>query len=205
MLSKEEYRKNLIRTFDSVRVNNKGEENCAGVTCYDCPFFEKICNMGGIIRRLPPECVENIGRFVIHPYETIKIVENWVKEHSVMTNTMKFEEIFGIQPSEISSCDDFWNKEYAEKKQKVDQQIDTGSKQECHEMHKRYGKGMAKEVKGFSSAYPSICDLKIVLNIDGTWLTIHDNLDTVVTIKLSDLNDIIHGEVANNEESEDKK
>lgn len=190
MLSKEEYQKNLRRMFDSLRTEHKGEDNCAGVKCAECPFKEVSCSLGA-------------SNFYL--FETMEIVENWVKEHPVMTNTMKFEEIFGVQPSEISSCDDFWNSPYREQESKADRQIDTGNELECHEIHKRYGKGMAKEVKGFSSAYPSICDLKIVLNIDGTWLTIHDNLDTVVTIKLSDLNDIINCEVLNNKESEDKK
>lgn len=132
------YKENVIRMFDSIRSEHKGEENCAGVACYDCPFFEKICNMGGIIRRHPHECVENIGRFVIHPYETIEIVENWVKEHPVVTNAMKFEEVFNI-PSDIEltcinmdkNCvkcvyyndgecpvNNWWNSPYKEKKGK---------------------------------------------------------------------------------------
>lgn len=183
MMTRNEYEKNLMRMFDSLRTSHKGEESCTGIKCADCPFNEFACSLG-------------LSKFNV--FDTIEIVENWTKEHPVMTNAMKFEEIFGTKPSEISSCDDFWNKEYKGKKPKTDQQIDTRSEQECHEIHKRYGKGMVKEVKGFSSAYPSMCDLKIVINIDGTWLTIHDNLNTVVTIKLSDLNDIIKCEILNN-------
>jgi hypothetical protein len=48
-----------------------------------------------------------------------------------------------------------------------------------------------KEIKGFSSAYPNICDLKLLPNIDGTWITIQDNIGTSMTIKLSDLSDFI--------------
>lgn len=48
-----------------------------------------------------------------------------------------------------------------------------------------------KKVKGFSSAYPNICDLKLLPNIDGTWVTIQDNIGTSMTIKLSDLSEFI--------------
>lgn len=50
-----------------------------------------------------------------------------------------------------------------------------------------------KEIKGFSSAYPNICDLKLLPNRDGTWLTIQDNVGTSLTIKLSDLSAIKGG------------
>lgn len=46
-----------------------------------------------------------------------------------------------------------------------------------------------KEVKGFSSAYPYVCNLKLLLNIDSTWITIKDDVGTSATIKLSDLSD----------------
>ena len=48
-----------------------------------------------------------------------------------------------------------------------------------------------KKIKGFSSAYPNMCDLKLLPNIDGTWITIQDNVGTSMTIKLSDLSDFI--------------
>lgn len=48
-----------------------------------------------------------------------------------------------------------------------------------------------KMIKGFSSAYLAVCDLKILSNIDGTWVTIQDNVGTSMTIKLSDLSDLI--------------
>lgn len=190
MLSKEEYQKNLIRMFDSLRTEHKGEKNCDGVKCSNCYFGAKICTTA----------TREDALFNIH--EAIEVIERWCKEHPVMTNAMKFKEIFGIQPSEISSCNDFWNEEYNE------QEPNVGSDQErfeCHEIHKHYGKGMIKEVQGFSSVYPSMCNLKLVPNIDGTWLTIRDNADTSITIKLSDLDDITHSEVSNNKERGDKE
>ena len=48
-----------------------------------------------------------------------------------------------------------------------------------------------KEIKGFSSMYPYICNLKLLPNIDGTWITIQDDVGTSMTVKLSDLSDFI--------------
>lgn len=51
-----------------------------------------------------------------------------------------------------------------------------------------------KKVRGFSSTYPSLCNLKLFQNIDGTWLTAQDDIGVSITIKLSDLNDYVHCE-----------
>lgn len=59
-----------------------------------------------------------------------------------------------------------------------------------------------KKVKGFSSAYPNVCNLKFLPNIDGTWITIQDDAGTSMTIKLSDLElaiSIIKAERSNKE------
>lgn len=48
-----------------------------------------------------------------------------------------------------------------------------------------------KKVKGYSSAYPLICNLKLLPNIYGDWITIQDDVGTSMTIKLSDLSDFI--------------
>lgn len=52
-----------------------------------------------------------------------------------------------------------------------------------------------KKIKGFSSAYPNMCDLKLLPNIDGTWITIQDDVGTSMTVKLSDLSDFIKADV----------
>lgn len=44
-----------------------------------------------------------------------------------------------------------------------------------------------RKVKGFSSAYPNVCNLKIFPNSDKTWITIRDDVGTSITINLSDL------------------
>ena len=54
------------------------------------------------------------------------------------------------------------------------------------------GNAEVKNIKGFSSAYPNMCDLKLLPNADGTWITIQDAVGTSMTIKLSDLSDYIY-------------
>lgn len=51
-----------------------------------------------------------------------------------------------------------------------------------------------KKVRGFSTTYPSLCNLKLFQNIDGTWLTAQDDIGVSITIKMSDLNDFVHCE-----------
>lgn len=48
-----------------------------------------------------------------------------------------------------------------------------------------------KNIKGFSSAYPNMCDLKLLSNADGNWITIKDDTGIFITIKPSDLSDFI--------------
>ena len=38
MMTEEEYKKELIRMFDSLRKDHKGVEGCDGVLCSDCLF-----------------------------------------------------------------------------------------------------------------------------------------------------------------------
>ena len=120
MITKEEYQRNLIRMFDSIRRTHKGEETCKGVECNNCPFYEEVCSTEGIEGAL------------FHSYEVIEIVEQWAKEHPIVTNAMKFKEVFGKEIrkdscvnlgvkcrdcdySEDGECDvrnRFWNAEY---------------------------------------------------------------------------------------------
>lgn len=121
MLSKEEYKKNLIRMFDSIRDEFKGEENCAGVGCGSCPFYEEVCS---------------IGQVKFHVYEAIEVVEKWAKENPIKTNADKFKEMFGVdapmnrciqndvfcadceyyelgsEPTGCKANERFWNAEY---------------------------------------------------------------------------------------------
>lgn len=81
MLSKEEYKRNLVRLWDSLRGDDKGDESCTGIRCIDCPFDGKTCNIGAPNFRA---------------YEALEIVEKWAKEHPIVTNAEKFKEVFGV-------------------------------------------------------------------------------------------------------------
>ena len=102
IMTKKNFEQNLIRIWDSLRTEYEGSRTCAGVNCHDCPL-NILCN-------------PDIGAVIIDAYRYIEIVENWVKEHPVMTE------------------------EYKQQEPKVDQQIDTEIEQVCHELHKRYVK-----------------------------------------------------------------
>lgn len=89
MMTKEEYKENIIRMWDSLRSRYKGENCCAGIICIDCPFNEKVCSDGTAIR---------------NAYEAIDLVENWAKENPIKTNADKFREVFGKEVDKDSSC-----------------------------------------------------------------------------------------------------
>jgi hypothetical protein len=122
MITKEEYKKTVIRMWDSVRTEYKGFSECAGVTCRDCPIAS-LCGK------------------VINYYDVIEFVEEWGKEHPLKTNREEFTEIlrekfgdtFNIPnlmrrlentcqiytekcDGECSECGqkEFWDKEYKE-------------------------------------------------------------------------------------------
>lgn len=88
-MTKEEYKENIIRMWDSLRSKYKGENCCAGIICTDCPFNEKVCSAGTAIS---------------NAYEAIDLVENWAKENPIKTNADKFREVFGGEYDPINSC-----------------------------------------------------------------------------------------------------
>lgn len=63
MLNKETYKKELIRMWDSLRKDHKGEQSCNGVSCRKCPLH-------GI------GCSEPLSS-----YEIVEIVKKWSEEH----------------------------------------------------------------------------------------------------------------------------
>lgn len=74
MISKEEYKKTLIRMWDSVREKCKGASGCDGVSCNVCPATS-MCDSGVHMR---------------NAYEIIEFVEQWAKENPLETNGSKF-------------------------------------------------------------------------------------------------------------------
>lgn len=122
MMTKEEYKENLIRMWDSVRKNEcKGQITCLGVRCEDCPLNWEVC-----------QCSSH-SVDVLNVYKAIEAVENWAEQHPIVTNAEKFREVFGMEKLPFYSCiytnadcrdcehfigmgckanGDFWNAEY---------------------------------------------------------------------------------------------
>ena len=118
MISREEYKKTYVRMMDSVRSNGKGESNCKGVACDNCPL-RMLCT--------------SVSTAMINAFEFIDVVEQWGKKHPI-TNADKYEEVFGRRPQKkdgtyiCPQCDyceaatcadckiDYWESEYVEPK-----------------------------------------------------------------------------------------
>lgn len=67
MMNKEEYKKELVRMWDSVRDDKfKGRNNCEGVICSECQFCDINDN----------DCYTSINAV-----EMVEVVEKWSKEH----------------------------------------------------------------------------------------------------------------------------
>lgn len=124
MLTKEEYKKILVRMWDENRTEYKGHPRCAGVECDDC-ILHGICSS---------DFGDTEGVTV---FDALDLVEQWGKEHPIVTNMDKFEEIFGFRPNvflrdeAVSICDGyhrlddtFWNAEY--KKEEASEQEPKG-------------------------------------------------------------------------------
>lgn len=72
MMTKEEYEKEIVRMWDSVRESHKGEHTCCGVACDNrCPLYVKN-ELGNRICWSSEDCFE---------FEVIKAVEKWSKEN----------------------------------------------------------------------------------------------------------------------------
>lgn len=138
MLNKEEFKKELIRVWDSVRSSeSKGCTHCFDVDCNICPIKESCRNDYNVIW---------------NAYSIVEAVEKWSEEHPIKTNreVMKelLEKTFGniffddyldgcklIDCHKFSGefCDKceykgFWDKEYKERKydeSKFNSQTDT--------------------------------------------------------------------------------
>jgi len=83
------------------------------VECQPCPIYAK---------RSEPQyesysCDQFINRY---PKSVVSIVEQWSKEHPIMTNKMKFEEVFGrtcVENGELVLVrPSWWMEEYHEPK-----------------------------------------------------------------------------------------
>lgn len=64
MMTKEEYKRELIRMWDSIRTEYIGRDTCKGVLCKQCRFRD----------------LKNCAS-IVNAFEAIEIVERWSKEH----------------------------------------------------------------------------------------------------------------------------
>lgn len=88
MMTKEEYKKTLIRMWDSAREGyTKGEYNCNDVECEKCPI-ESMCGSGVVNMR--------------NAHEIIEFVERWAKEHPIETNGSRF--LKNYPKAEVYDC-----------------------------------------------------------------------------------------------------
>lgn len=84
MMTNKEYQQQLVRMWDSIRSDCKGTSGCSSVDCNFCPFNGKVCNLA--------------TNTIFNAYKSIEIVENWAKQHPIVTNADKFREVFGFKP-----------------------------------------------------------------------------------------------------------
>ena len=126
-----EYQKNLVRMWDSLRTKDKGTSNCYTVQCKQCPFNAVVCN------------TNNCSFVSFNAEKAIEIVNDWAKEHPIVTMADKYKEVFGFEPKtecgaficphfvgfayvecvngeiykDCKKCkNEFWNSEYKEPK-----------------------------------------------------------------------------------------
>ena len=83
MLTKEEFQRDYVRMMDSVRKCCKGSLACSCVKCENCTLNDV--------------CHSNIT-LTAQPFEIIEAVEKWSKEHPIVTNQVKYKEVFGFEP-----------------------------------------------------------------------------------------------------------
>lgn len=79
-MTKEQYKENLIRMWDSLRsIEFEGSKWCDGVMCEVCPLNNKGCN------------VNASTRYTV--FEIIETVEQWAKDHPIVTNAEYEEQV----------------------------------------------------------------------------------------------------------------
>ena len=131
-----QYQKDLVRMWDSLRVENKGAKNCSPTLCKQCPFNDVVCISDGYTG-------DNYTSILFNAEKAIEVANGWAKEHPFVTNEQKYKEDWGVEPrnetgvlccpkymgllKDLSKChpisgecekckEDFWNSEYKKPK-----------------------------------------------------------------------------------------
>lgn len=87
MMTKEEYKKEIVRMWDSLRDEYKGEYSCYGVDCEFCPLGRRC--------------------YRIFSFEMIEAVEKWSNEHQqkkYKISKMEYDIIKACIDSHIDGC-----------------------------------------------------------------------------------------------------
>ena len=79
-----QYQKDLVRMWDSLRENHKGESRCIAVACENCLLDE--C------------CHGDDGNISFNAEKSMEVVAQWAKEHPLVTMKDKYKEVFGVEP-----------------------------------------------------------------------------------------------------------
>lgn len=97
-----------VRKMDAVEYLKERERMCEsfGTSCVGCPIHSDSKKAGHYCKTFIRTC----------PEQAVAIVEQWSKEHPVITNLMKFEEVFGKCDPEVTAPISWWSKEYKEPK-----------------------------------------------------------------------------------------
>ncbi len=89
--------------MDAVKFLKDCNRICATVDCLDCPLHDEHICMHGI----EDDEAE----------EAVSIVEQWSKEHPIVTNLIKFQEVFGVGGlPKAEAPPSWWDEEYKELK-----------------------------------------------------------------------------------------
>lgn len=90
--------------MDAIRFIKEKTRMCEsfGTTCIGCPMYS-------VGKKTKYECWMFV---IIHAEQAVAIVEKWSNEHPVITNLMKFEEVFGKHVPEVQAPFSWWDKEY---------------------------------------------------------------------------------------------
>lgn len=103
--TEKQYQKDLIRLFDSLREKdneNRGELNCNGFYCSDCPL-QNICFNSG-------------WGYTYISYDYIEAVYKWSKEHPIKTNRDVLKKTFDNDICTRIFELDWFDQEYKEPK-----------------------------------------------------------------------------------------
>ena len=92
--------------MDAVEYLEEKQRMCDKSSCIHCP-------LGRTYRNSEDSCDVFIRK---SRKEAVEIVEKWSKEHPIVKNWQKFQEVFGTAIDPVTATVDWWSAEYKEPK-----------------------------------------------------------------------------------------